>query len=326
MNILVAGGAGYIGAHMCKLLAQKGLTPIVIDNLSYGHKDFVQWGPLVEGDVANKDLVRKTIEQYKPSAVFHFSAFTYVGESVIDPKKYYQNNVVATINLLDSVVEMGVPHVVFSSTCATYGVPQTERLSESHPQTPINPYGSSKLMVERCLQDYGKAYGLKSVMLRYFNAAGADPDSAIGEDHNPETHLIPLILDTAMGRRKSITVFGDDYPTPDGTCIRDYIHVMDLGEAHLRALKYLQSGGETAAFNLGNGQGFSVKEMITKSEIITGHKIPITMGSRREGDPAVLVGDASKAKEILGWEPKYNRIDDIIQTAWAWHKKRFGSH
>lgn len=323
-SVLVAGGAGYIGSHMCKLLYQNGFTPIVIDNLSYGHKEFVKWGPLIIGDIANKELVQKTIQTYQPIAAFHFSAFTYVGESVQNPQKYYQNNVVQTIHFLDSLIEMNVKHVIFSSSCATYGIPQEKYLTESHPQNPINPYGMTKLIIEKCLQDYSKAYGLKSVSLRYFNAAGADPDHEIGEDHNPETHLIPLVLDVALKRKKSITIFGDNYPTKDGTCIRDYIHINDLGLAHLQALKYLQNQGETTAFNLGNGQGFSVKEIIAKTIKITNKPIPIEIGPKREGDPPILVGNASKAHSVLKWTPQYANIQTIIKTAWAWHQRRFG--
>jgi len=322
-TVLVAGGAGYIGAHMCKLLALHGYTPIVVDNLTFGHKEFVKWGPLIVGDIADKDLIRQTIRTYKPIAVFHFSAFTYVGESVTEPKKYYQNNVVGTINLLDSIIEMGVKSFIFSSTCATFGIPQTEFLSETHPQNPINPYGMSKLIIEKCIADYSRAYDLKSVIFRYFNAAGADPDGEIGEDHQPETHLIPIVLDVALKKREFVSIFGDDYPTPDGTCIRDYIHINDLGSAHLLGLEYLIKKGETTSFNLGNGQGFSVKEIISKTEEITGHSIPTQISPRRAGDPPKLVGDSEKARSVLGWNPQFHRIEDIISTAWNWHQKRF---
>lgn len=324
-HVIVVGGAGYVGSHTCCYLASQGFIPVVIDNFIYGHRDFVQWGPVVEGDIADQELMRQAIRQYQPVAVFHFAAFTYVGESVQQPIRYYMNNVVGTLRLLEVMVQENVKHFVFSSTCATYGNPQTPVLAEDHPQKPLNPYGSSKLMVEQILHDLDAAHGLKSVCLRYFNASGADPDAQIGEHHEPESHLIPLLLDVAMGRRQSITVFGNDYPTPDGTCVRDYIHVLDLAQAHVKALTYLQSGKPSTAFNLGNGNGFSVQDVISVVEKVTGKQIPIVMGERRDGDAPALVANFAKAKSILDWQPEYADLETIVRHAWAWHQKRFGS-
>ena len=322
-TVLVTGGAGYIGAHTCKALARKGYEVVVLDNLVYGHREFVKWGELVEGDLSDRVFLRETFEKYQPDAVLHFAAYSYVGESVEDPSKYYRNNVVGTLNLLDAARESGVKEFVFSSTCATYGMPETVPIVETETQNPINPYGRTKLAIEGMLTDFDRAYDLKSVSLRYFNAAGADADAEIGEDHTPETHLIPLVLDAALGRRAEITVFGTDYDTPDGTCIRDYIHVTDLADAHLRALDYLSKGGESAAFNLGNGKGYSVKEVIDSATRVTGKEIKRVMGGRRAGDPPTLVGSAKKAKEVLGWKPESAEIDKIVEDAWRWHQKRF---
>lgn len=321
--VLVTGGAGYIGSHVCKALKDHGYDVVVFDNLSYGHREFVRWGEFVEGDLLDISTLDTVFKKYRPSAVLHFAAFTYVGESVEDPSKYYRNNVVGTLNLLDAAKSYGVKYFIFSSTCATYGIPQTVPIPEDHPQMPINPYGETKLVMERMLRYYNDAYGLKSVSLRYFNAAGADPDYEIGEDHQPETHLIPLVLDAALGRRPHITVFGTDYETPDGTCIRDYIHVADLADAHVRALEYLRNGGKTEAFNLGNGNGYSVKEVIDTAERVTGKKIPSKNGLRRKGDTPSLVGSCKKAMEILGWRPSYPDIETIIKHAWQWHCQRF---
>lgn len=319
--ILIVGGAGYIGSHLNKEINKKGIETVIFDNLSYGHIDFVKWGTFQKGDLGNIEDIRAVFKKYPIEAVMHFAAFTYVGESVEDPQKYYQNNVKNTLNLLQVMLEENVKYFVFSSTCATYGNPVEIPITESHPQNPINPYGKGKLMVETVLKDYSDAYGLKYASLRYFNAAGADPDGEVGELHDPETHLIPLILDVAAGRRKDIKIFGTDYDTPDGTCIRDYIHVTDLAEAHILALQYLQNGGESDFFNLGNGNGFSVKEVIETAEEITGKNIKAVEAERRAGDPPILVGSSQKAKETLNWNPKYDELSKIIETAWNWHKK-----
>ncbi|MBN1471415.1 MAG: UDP-glucose 4-epimerase GalE [Syntrophaceae bacterium] len=320
MNILLVGGAGYIGSHMCKYLAQRGHAPVVLDNLVYGHRKAVKWGPLIEGAMENKEILDGIFTNYEIHAVMHFAAFAYVGESVVDPGKYYTNNVAATISLLETMRKHGVRKFIFSSTCATYGEPVEIPITEAHPQNPINPYGRSKLMVEQILDDYESAYGLKSISLRYFNAAGADPDGEIGEDHNPETHLIPLTLQTALGRRSEMVVFGDDYPTRDGTCIRDYIHIMDLAQAHLLAIEKLMNGSPGGKYNLGNGNGISVREIIDTARKITGEKIPLKIAERRAGDPAVLVGSAEKAIKELEWKPQFADVKSILETAWRWHK------
>lgn len=318
MNVLVTGGAGYIGSHACKALAQAGYTPVTYDNLVYGHPWAVKWGPLEEGDIADRERLEQVFETYSPVAVIHFAAFAYVGESVSDPGKYYRNNVAGTLTLLEMMRDRGVPHLVFSSTCATYGVPDIIPIPETHPQQPINPYGTTKLMVESILQDFDKAHGPKSICLRYFNAAGADPDGEIGEAHDPETHLIPLVLEAANGKRPHITIFGDDYDTPDGTCIRDYIHVTDLAAAHVLALQKLMKGNPSTAYNLGNGQGFSVKQVIDVARSVCDRPIPVQMGQRRPGDPPRLIGDASRAKAELGWKPAYADLETIVRTAWQW--------
>ena len=320
-EILVTGGAGYIGSHACKALAQAGYTPVVFDSLVYGHEWAVQWGPFEQGDLSDRTRLDELFARYDFAAVLHFAAFAYVGESVSDPAKYYRNNVVGTLNLLETMVARDVNQIVFSSTCATYGEPEMLPINESHPQRPINPYGASKLMVERMLADFDHAYGVKSVALRYFNAAGADPDGEIGEDHDPETHLIPLVLDAAAGTRAEITIYGDDYDTPDGTCIRDYIHVSDLASAHLLALNALQTGSASRIFNLGNGHGYSIREVINTALQVTGRAIPVTIGPRRAGDPDRLVGDASLIREVLGWQPQFGDLKSIIATAWQWHNK-----
>lgn len=319
--ILIVGGAGYIGSHVNKLLNQRGYKTIVFDNLVYGHKEFVKWGTFVLGDLADREQLRLCFNKYPILAVMHFGAFAYVGESVTDPAKYYYNNVANTLNLLEAMREFNVRYFIFSSTCATYGIPKEVPITEEHPQEPINPYGKSKLMVEEISKDYDKAYGIKRVNLRYFNAAGADPDREIGESHDPETHLIPLVLEVAYGKREGVKIFGTDYETPDGTCVRDYIHVMDLASAHVLSLEYLFSGGEIPAFNLGNGNGFSVREVITIAKKVTGKEIKTVEWDRREGDPPVLVGSSEKAKRILKWHPKYDDLQTIIDTAWKWHSK-----
>ncbi len=323
--ILVTGGAGYIGSHTVLALKAAGYRVMVLDNLVYGHRDLAEAVldvELIYGDISDRALLDQLFADYPIQAVLHFAAYAYVGESVTNPAKYYRNNVVGTLTLLEAMVQAEVFNFVFSSTCATYGNPTQIPIPEDHPQEPINPYGMSKLMVEQILEDFNRAYGLRSVRFRYFNAAGADPEGRLGEDHNPETHLIPLVLLTALGQRESITVFGTDYKTPDGTCIRDYIHVTDLADAHVLGLEYLLEDGETAVFNLGNGDGFSVKEVIQAAKAVTQLPITVEEGYRRAGDPAILIGSATKARKILQWEPKYPDIDVILAHAWQWHQKR----
>lgn len=321
--ILVVGGAGYIGSHTNRLLDERGYQTVVFDNLETGHADFVRWGKFFQGDLRNIEDIRRCFASYpKIEAVIHFAAYAYVGESVHEPQKYYHNNVLGTINLLTVMQEFRCQKIIFSSTCATYGVPIEMPITEKHIQAPINPYGKTKYIIELMLEDYEKAYGLHYVVFRYFNAAGASRDGLIGEDHTPETHLIPLVLDVALGKREFIEVFGDDYDTADGSCIRDYIHVEDLALAHVLGLEYLQTSLTSNIFNLGNGVGFSVKEIIASVEKVVDQKIPTKLTSRREGDPAKLIGSFQKAKEILGWEPYYKTIEDIIATAWNWHQKR----
>ncbi|MEL6458753.1 MAG: UDP-glucose 4-epimerase GalE [Cyanobacteria bacterium J06621_15] len=327
-TILVTGGAGYIGSHAVLALKQAGYEVVILDNLVYGHRDLVEQVlkvELIEGDTGNRDLLDKLFKSRDIAAVMHFSAYAYVGESVSNPAKYYRNNVIGTITLLEAMLEASVKKFVFSSTCATYGVPQAVPIPEDHPQNPINPYGATKLMVERILSDFNEAYDFKSVRFRYFNAAGADPSGLLGEDHNPETHLIPLVLQTALGKRESISIFGTDYPTDDGTCVRDYIHVSDLADAHVLGLEYLLKGGNSTFFNLGNGNGFSVKEVIETARQITGKQIKAVECDRRPGDPPALIGSAEKARKILGWQPQYPSIKDIMTHAWEWHQKRHGS-
>lgn len=325
MRILVTGGAGYIGAHVCKALKSRGHEPVVFDNLIYGHRDFVKWGELEKGDLNDRSAIDSVLKKHRPSAVMHFAAYAYVGESVKDPSKYYRNNVIGSLNLLDAARLYGVKHMVFSSTCATYGIPQAVPIQEEHPQKPINPYGKTKLIIEEMLKDYDAAYGMKSASLRYFNAAGADPGAEIGEDHYPETHLIPLVLDAAAGLRHAVTIFGADYDTPDGTCVRDYIHVTDLAAAHIKAIEYVMRGGRSTTFNLGTGKGYSVKEIIEAARNITGRDIAVTIGQRRFGDPPCLISASQKAKDVLGWSPIYSDINTIIRHAWLWHVKRFGN-
>lgn len=321
-NILITGGAGYIGSHTNKELSQKGLNTIIIDNLVYGHPEFVKWGKFIEGDLNDPDFIRSVFASFSIKAVIHFAAFAYVGESVHEPEKYYSNNVINTLNLLQVMREFGVSQIVFSSTCATYGLPKATPITEDHPQHPINPYGKSKLMVEQVLEDYSNAYGLKHASLRYFNAAGADPDGETGEWHEPETHLIPLVFDVALGKRKQIEIFGTDYDTPDGTCIRDYIHVTDLADAHILALDYLERENINLICNLGNGNGYSVKEVINIAEQVTKKKIQTIDTGPRMGDPPILVGSAEKAKRLLSWEPRYASLEAIIETAWKWHSRK----
>jgi UDP-glucose 4-epimerase len=327
-TILVTGGAGYIGSHTVLALKQAGYEVLILDNLVYGHRDLVEQVlkvELIEGDTGDRDLLDKLFKSRNIAAVMHFSAYAYVGESVSNPAKYYRNNVIGTITLLEAMLAASVNKFVFSSTCATYGVPEIVPIPEDHPQNPINPYGATKLMVERILSDFSEAYDFRSVRFRYFNAAGADPQGKLGEDHNPETHLIPLVLQTALGKRESISIFGTDYPTDDGTCVRDYIHVSDLADAHVLGLEYLLKGGDSTFFNLGNSNGFSVKEIIEAARDITGKDIKAVECDRRPGDPPALIGSAAKAKKILGWQPQYTSIKDIMTHAWEWHQKRHGN-
>ncbi|MCP6761068.1 MAG: UDP-glucose 4-epimerase GalE [Fischerella sp. CENA71] len=324
-TILVTGGAGYIGSHAVLDLLQAGYEVVILDNLVYGHRDLVEkvlQVELIVGDTSDRPLLDKLFQRYDIAAVMHFSAYAYVGESVTNPAKYYHNNVLGTLTLLEAMLEASVNKFVFSSTCATYGVPQSIPITENHPQDPINPYGATKLMVERILSDFANAYDFKSVIFRYFNAAGADPSGKLGEDHNPETHLIPLVLQTALGKRESISVFGTDYPTADGTCIRDYIHVTDLANAHVLGVEYLLTGGDSEVFNLGNGNGFSVKEVIEAAKSITGHDIKVVECDRRPGDPPALIGSSDKARKILNWQPQYSSLEQIITHAWQWHQQR----
>ena len=323
--IAVVGGAGYIGSHTVKYLVQQGKEVVVFDNLSTGHREFIsEQVPFIEGDLAHKDDLYNLFNRYPTiDTVVHFAAFAYVGESVEQPSKYYHNNVVNTIQLLDVMLEHNIKNIVFSSTCATYGNPMEWPITEQHPQNPINPYGRTKLMIEQIMEDYSKAYGLKFVALRYFNAAGADIDCKIGEWHEPESHIIPLVLDVALGKRSSISIFGSDFDTIDGTCIRDYIHVTDLAEAHSKAIDYLMEYKDNLKLNLGNGLGYSVLDIIQTVEKVTGRKIQAVMAERRQGDPANLIGSAENAKKVLGWQPQYN-LQQIIETAWQWHVKKFG--
>ncbi|BAW31133.1 MAG TPA: UDP-glucose 4-epimerase GalE [Methanothermobacter sp.] len=318
--IFIVGGAGYIGSHVNKFLSRKGHETLILDNLNKGHEELVKWGEFIKGDLKDKKLLHRIFREYDINAVMHFAALTDVRESVKDPGAYYKNNVKNTLNLLDAMIKNNVKNFIFSSTCAVYGNPIKIPIPEDHPCNPISPYGRSKLMVEKILEDYNKAYDFNYISLRYFNAAGADPEAKIGEWHEPETHLIPIVLDVAIGKRETVQIFGTDYPTPDGTCIRDYIHVMDLADAHYRALKLLEEN-KSEIFNLGNGDGFSVKEIIETCKKVTGKKIPTIESQRRPGDPPRLIGSSKKAREILGWKPKFTNIKSIIETAWKWHKK-----
>lgn len=321
MNVLVLGGAGYIGSHMCKMLARHNHDIIVFDNLSTGHKHAVKWGDLFIGDVLNKLDLERVFAQHGPfDLVIHFCAKSLVGESVQQPLQYYENNVIGTMNLLEVMLDTGHDKLVFSSTAAVYGMPAVSLIDESQPRQPINPYGQSKNMVEQILQDVYHAHGLSSVCLRYFNACGADPDGDIGERHQPETHLIPNILKSVGDQHSKLKVFGNNYPTQDGTCVRDYVHVNDLASAHLLAGQYLTSHSGAHAFNLGNGDGFSVLEVINAAEQVVGQPIAYTIEPRRAGDPPILVANASQAKQALAWQPEYTDIKTIIDSAWRWHQ------
>jgi UDP-glucose 4-epimerase len=319
-HILIVGGAGYIGSHMVARLAGTPYPVVILDNLSRGHTESVLNGTFIQGDMSDTALLDRIFTEHPVTAVFHFAAFAAVGESVSQPMLYYQNNVVNTINLLNAMVRHKVPYFIFSSTCAIFGVPAQIPITEDLPYAPISPYGQTKLVVENLLPEYSQAYGLKYSCLRYFNAAGADPQGRIGENHDPETHLIPLALGTLTGRFKNITIFGEDYPTPDGTCVRDYIHINDLAEAHLLALRRLEGGAPSRNYNLGNGKGFSVRQIIQAIETVTGKKVPVAAGPRRPGDPPQLVGSSARAREELGWKPAFD-LNAIIRTAWNWHRK-----
>ncbi len=322
--ILVAGGAGYIGSHCCKALAKAGFEPVVYDNLSTGHREFVKWGPLIEGDIRDGDRLAKAMRETRPMAVMHFAALALVGESMTEPQRYYDVNVVGGLRLLEAMLSAKVDKLVFSSTCAVYGIPDQVPITETTPERPINPYGASKLAFERMLKDFDQAYGLKSVRLRYFNAAGADRDGEIGEWHENETHLIPLVIDAALGRRPPVRVFGTDYLTPDGTAIRDYIHVEDLAAAHLRAIEHLLSGGRSETFNLGTGRGASVDDVIAAVEGVSSRAVPVDRSPRRAGDPPNLVANPGRAGTNLGWRAA-KTLSDIVADAWRWHSGRNAS-
>jgi UDP-glucose 4-epimerase len=327
-KILVTGGAGYIGSHAVLALKQAGYDVLILDSLEYGHQELVEQVLQVEiinSSTLDRPLLDRLFAEHQISAVMHFAAYIAVGESVQDPAMYYRNNVMGTLTLLEAMRVAKIDKFVFSSTCAVYGVPEFTPLVEDHPFAPISPYASSKLMVENILMDFDLAYNFKSVRFRYFNAAGADPHGQLGEDHTPETHLIPLILLTALGKRPSISVFGTDYNTPDGTCIRDYVHVSDLADAHVLGLKHLLAGGQSDVFNLGNGNGFSVKEVIEAAKAVTGKEIKIVYEDRRPGDPPILLGSSMKVQQVLNWQPKYPHLPDIIGHAWQWHQKRHGN-
>lgn len=321
-TVLILGGAGYIGSHMLKTLHRYGAQPVTLDSLVTGHRNAVRYGELVEGDLADRTLLQDLFSKRRFDAVMHFASFIQVSESVEDPAKYYRNNVVNTQNLLDAMLANGVRRFIFSSSAAVFGEPAYTPIDEDHACAPLSPYGRSKWMVEQLLRDYSHAYGLRSVSLRYFNAAGADPDGELGERHEPETHLIPRVLNAAAGRQDDVTVFGDDYPTPDGTCIRDYIHVSDLCEAHWLALRWLHAGGAgSEAFNLGNGNGYSVREVIDTAIDVTGKDIATRIAARRAGDPARLVADATRAHKVLGWKPRHGALEQIVADAWQWVRR-----
>ena len=320
-TVLVTGGAGYIGSHVCKALAASGITPVTYDNLITGHDWAVKWGPFENGDLADLDGLNQVLARHRPTAVIHFAGSAYVGESVLNPLKYYRNNVGNTLNLLSAMVESGVRRLIFSSSCTTYGTPRSIPLSESHSQHPNSPYGSSKYMIERILADCAPGHGLQSVSLRYFNASGADPDGETGEDHDPETHLIPRIMMAATGALDHVDIFGTDYPTPDGTCIRDYVHVSDLAAAHVEALKQLLDGRTPPSMNLGLGQGYSVREVIAAVEKVAGLRIPVRESPPRPGDDAVLVADAGLARRVLDFKPRFTSLESIVATAWNWFRQ-----
>jgi UDP-glucose-4-epimerase GalE len=318
MNILVTGGAGYIGSHCCKILAKLGFVPIVYDNLCRGHQSFVRWGPFEYGDILDSQRLTEVVLKYKPEAVIHFAGLAYVGESMIEPARYFRNNVGGSLVLLEVLRSCGVTNLIFSSTCATYGVPEIVPVPESHPQRPINPYGCTKMIVEQAIREFGRAYGLRYVILRYFNAAGADSDGDVGESHVPETHLIPLVLMAAKGTVQEVNIFGNNYDTPDGTCVRDFIHVSDLAEAHAVALKALMAGYDGGVFNVGTGRGHSVREVLDAARVITQRPIVEKICSRREGDPPMLVADSSRIRAALQWQPTRSSLSSILESAWKW--------
>lgn len=322
--ILLTGGAGYIGSHANKMLNTGNYQTIIYDNLSRGQQQFVKWGKFVQGDLRDKDLLRRVMQMFPIAAVMHYASFIEVGESVAQPSIYFRNNVVNTLNLLDVMVECKIKYLIFSSSCAIYGNPLHIPIREDHLLQPINPYGKCKWMVEQILQDYEKAYGLRHVCLRYFNAAGAAPDAEIGEWHQPETHLVPIVLQVAAGLRPCVEIYGTDYDTPDGTCVRDYVHVNDLISGHILALEHLRNGGASEVLNLANSRGYSVRDVIKAAKQVTGLPIEVVKKARREGDPAVLVGNSDKARKILGWKPQYSDLMEIIQTAWKWEKIKTG--
>jgi UDP-glucose-4-epimerase GalE len=321
MRILVTGGAGYIGSHTAMVLAAAGHEPVVFDDMSQGHDWAVKWGPLERGSLSNPARLAQVFAAHPIDAVVHFAASALVGESMTNPAKYFRNNTVATLNLLDAMRDAGVSTLVFSSTCATYGDPVRVPIDETHPQVPVNPYGESKLMIEKIMRWYGEAYGLRWMALRYFNAAGADPEGRIGEDHDPESHLIPLVIGAAQGARPPVKIFGTDYPTADGTAIRDYIHVLDLADAHLRALDRLRSGTSSQAINLGTGRGHSVREVVDTIARVAGKPVPVVESPRRPGDPPELVAAPERARDVLGWTCRYAELETIVRHAWAWHEK-----
>ncbi|MHA7899151.1 MAG: UDP-glucose 4-epimerase GalE [Henriciella sp.] len=316
-TVFVTGGAGYVGSHCAKAFAESGWTVVTYDNLSRGHRDLVKWGDLIEGDLLDEARLSEALMQVKPDAVAHFAAFAYVGESMAAPEMYYRNNVRGTMNLLDAMRMAKVGQLVFSSSCATYGI-SNELITEDTPQNPINPYGETKLICEKMIRDYGSAHDLRSVMLRYFNAAGCDPEGETGERHDPEPHVIPLAIRGAMDGTFTFNIFGGDYDTPDGTCVRDYIHVSDLADAHAKALDYLARGGETDVFNLGTGRGYSVKELADAVSLVAGKDVPRIIADRRPGDPPRLVASPQKARDVLGWQPRHSDLETILKTAWAW--------
>lgn len=320
-RVLVTGGAGYVGAHACKALAAAGFVPVAFDNLTTGWAEAVRWGPLVQGDVMDRGSIDAALAEHRPVAVMHFAALSLVGESVTDPARYWRVNVGGALNLLEACAAAGVRNFVFSSTCATYGDQDGVLLTEATPQRPINAYGGSKLAIEQLLRDFGTAFGIDHVIFRYFNVAGADPGGEIGEQHRPETHLIPLMLDAVAGKRPALTVFGTDYPTPDGTCLRDYVHVADLAAAHVLGLRRLLDGNGSDVFCLGTGRGFSVREVIEASRAVTNRAVPVVYGARRPGDAAALVSSSSRAVEVLGWEPEHSTLQRMIADAWAWAQK-----
>ena len=322
MKILVVGGAGYIGSHMVKRLVERGDDVIIVDNFSTGSRSAVKGALLVEADISNRPVLDSVLQHHNPHAIFHFASLSQVGESMTDPSKYYKNNTISTLSLFDAMIDSGIKKIIFSSTASVYGNPIYTPIDENHPKEPISPYGNSKLMIEKILNDYKIAYGVQSVCLRYFNVSGADPDSKLGEQRNSESHLIPLLLQVASGRREFITIYGNNYDTPDGTCIRDYVHVNDIIDANLLSLEYILSGKRSACYNIGNGTGFSIGDVISTAEHVVGRKIPVRYAERRAGDPPRLIADATRAHKELGWIPKRTDIETIIRDAWNWEKKR----